>query len=41
MGPGNELLPHVAAFGEADGIQAVQIILQRDGMTCSDSPTEV
>lgn len=41
MGPGNELLPHIAAFGEADGIQAVQIILQRYSMSYKDSPMSV
>ena len=41
MGPGNELLPHIAAFGEANSIQAVQIILQWDGMAYSDSPISV
>ena len=40
MRPGNELLPHVATLGEADGVQAVQVILQWDGMTYTHSPTK-
>lgn len=35
VGSGNELLPHIAALGETDGIQAIQVVLQRDGMTCN------
>lgn len=34
MRPSNELLPDVAAFLVADAVQTVQVVLQRNGLTC-------
>ena len=37
VGPGNELLANIAAFGETDCIQTIQVVLQGDSMTCSST----
>ena len=35
VGSGNKLLPHVATFGKTNRIEAIQVVLKRDGMPCN------
>jgi pyridoxal/pyridoxine/pyridoxamine kinase len=34
VGPGNQLLANITAFGEADRIQTIQVVLQGYSMAC-------